>query len=502
MANHTAISGTFVCLAFCLLCVSAKAEETIAQGPYEPEWPSLLSHEEAPEWFRDAKFGIYFHWGVYSVPAFGNEWYPRHMHVSSRPEHKHHVETYGEPSEFGYHDFVPMFKAENFDPEAWADLFQKAGAQFAGPVAEHHDGFAMWNSELTPWNAVDKGPERDIMGELAGAIRKRGMRLVATFHHARNNQHMVNKDGKLIWEGHYPRVEGCPTVSEDPELRMLYGNLPRHEFLELWRAKLVEVIDKYQPDLIWFDAWLDEIDETYQMQFLAHYFNRAAEWGRDVVVTCKHRDLPLEVAVEDFEKGRADKLTEEPWLTDDTISYGSWCYTRDLKTKPTREVLHVLIDIVSKNGQLLLNISPKADGTIPEDQRQVLLQIGDWLEQFGEAIYGTRPFTVYGEGPTQMEKGGHFVKTGLAYGPQDIRYTRKGNTVYAIVLGWPGEGEKVTMTALGEKASEKPLNVKSVALLGADELIKWKQKKDELVVTCPETKPHDMALVFRIETED
>ena len=150
MANHTAISGTFVCLAFCLLCVSAKAEETIAQGPYEPEWPSLLSHEEAPEWFRDAKFGIYFHWGVYSVPAFGNEWYPRHMHVSSRPEHKHHVETYGEPSEFGYHDFVPMFKAENFDPEAWADLFQKAGAQFAGPVAEHHDGFAMWNSELTP----------------------------------------------------------------------------------------------------------------------------------------------------------------------------------------------------------------------------------------------------------------------------------------------------------------------------------------------------------------
>lgn len=331
MANHTAISGTFVCLVFCLLCVSARAGETIARGPYEPEWPSLMSHEEAPEWFRDAKFGIYFHWGVYSVPAFGNEWYPRHMHVSSRPEYKHHVDTYGDPSEFGYHDFVPMFKAESFDPEAWADLFQKAGAQFAGPVAEHHNGFAVWDSELTPWNAVDKGPQRDIMGELAGAIRKRGMRLVATFHHARNNRHMVNKDGKLNWEGHYPRVGGWPTVSEDPELRMLYGNLPRDEFLDLWRAKLVDVIDNYQPDLIWFDAWLDEIDETYQMQFLAHYFNRAAEWGRDVVVTCKHRDLPLEVAVEDFEKGRADELTEEPWLTDDTISYGSWCYTGDLK---------------------------------------------------------------------------------------------------------------------------------------------------------------------------
>lgn len=162
----------------------------------------------------------------------------------------------------------------------------------------------------------------------------------------------------------------------------------------------------------------------------------------------------------------------------------------------------MLIDIVSKNGQLLLNISPKADGTISEDQQQLLLEIGNWLGQFGEAIYGPRPFMVYGEGPTQMEKGGHFVKTGLAYGPQDIRYPRKGNTVYAMVLGWPGESEKVTMTALGEKVSVKPLNVKSVALLGADESIEWKQKNDEVVVTCPDTKPHDMAIVFRIETED
>ncbi len=502
MTNHMGIPGILALIALCMVSLSARAGESIAKGPYEPEWPSLMNHEEAPEWFRDAKFGIYFHWGVYSVPAFGNEWYPRHMHVTGRPEYKHHVETYGEPSEFGYHDFVPLFKAGNFDPDAWADLFQKAGAQFAGPVAEHHDGFAMWASELTPWNAAGKGPQRDIMGELATAIRKRGMRLVATFHHARNNQHLVNKDGKLVWEGHYPRVEGWPTVSEDPELRLLYGNLPRHQFLDLWRAKLAEVIDNYQPDLIWFDAWLDEIDETYQMLFLAHYFNRAAEWGKDVVVTCKQRDLPLEVAVEDFEKGRTDELTQEAWLTDDTISYGSWCYTQDLKIKPTREVLHVLIDIVSKNGQLLLNISPKADGAIPEDQQQVLLELGDWLGRFGEAIYGTRPFTVYGEGPTQMEKGGHFVKTDLGYGPKDIRYTRKGNTVYALVLGWPGEGEKVTMTALGEKVSDNPLTVKSVTLLGAGESLKWKQKNDVLAVTCPKTKPHDIAIVFKIECEE
>jgi alpha-L-fucosidase len=312
---------------------------------------------------------------------------------------------------------------------------------------------------------------------------------------------MVNKNGTLVWEGHYPRVEGWPTVSEDPELRLLYGNISRTQFLDLWLGKLQEVIDNYQPDLIWFDSWLNEIDETYQKRFLAHYFNRASEWGKDVVVTCKQRDLPLEVAIEDFEKGRADKLTEEAWITDDTISFGSWCYTEDLKIKPTREVLHVFIDIVSKNGQLLLNISPKADGTIPEDQQQVLLEIGAWLDRFGEAIYDTRPFTVYGEGPTQMEKGGHFVRTGLEYTPEDIRYTRKGKTVYAIVLGWPGDGEKVRMEALGEEASDNPLEVKSVTLLGANESVKWRQRNDELVVTCPDAKPHDMAVVFKIETE-
>ncbi|HOD52746.1 MAG TPA: alpha-L-fucosidase [Candidatus Hydrogenedentes bacterium] len=500
MAGHRETAGILAVLGLCWLALQAVAGESDAQGPYQPEWPSLMTHSEAPDWFRDAKFGIYFHWGVYCVPAFGSEWYPRDMHLTGKPEYRHHVETYGEPSEFGYHDFVPMFKAEHFDPEAWADLFQKAGARFAGPVAEHHDGFSMWNSALTPWNVVNKGPHRDIMGELATAIRKHGMRLVVTFHHARNNQHMVNKGGNLVWEGHYPRVEGWPTVSEDPELRLLYGNIPRRQFLELWKGKLFEVIDNYQPDIIWFDSWLDEIDESCQTQFLAHYFNRASEWGKDVVVTCKQRDLPLEVAVEDFEKGRADQLTREAWLTDDTISYGSWCYTQDLKIKPTREVLHVLIDIVSKNGQLLLNISPKADGTIPEDQQQVLLGIGEWLGRFGEAIYGTRPFTVYGEGPTQMNKGGHFVKTDLGYGPQDIRYTRNGNTVYAIVLGWPGAGKEISMTSLGEKASDKPVKVTAVTLLGASESMKWKQKKDALAVTCPETSPDGLAIVFKIET--
>ena len=232
------------------------------------------------------------------------------------------------------------------------------------------------------------------------------MRLVTTFHHARNHQHQIERNGKTVWTGHYPRVQGWPTVSEDPKLRLLYGNIPRDRFLELWKGKLFEVIDNYQPDLIWFDSWLNEIPEGDQEEFLAYYFNKADEWGKEVVVTFKQQDLPLEIGVEDFEKGRADRPTEHAWLTDDTINRGSWCYTEDLKIKSTREVLHVLIDIVAKNGQLLLNVLPKADGTIPENQKDVLLGIGRWLGKNGEAIYGTRPWRVFGEGPTRLEKGG------------------------------------------------------------------------------------------------
>ncbi|MCP4643058.1 MAG: hypothetical protein GY851_21610 [bacterium] len=463
-------------------------------APYQPDWSSLRTHEAAPEWFRDAKYGIYMHWGVYSVPAFGSEWYPRNMHLKGRGECSHHAETYGDPAEFGYHDFAPMFKAEHFDPEEWADLFAKSGARYAGLVVEHHDGFAMWDSDLTPWNTMDTGPERDIAGDLATALRERDMRFVATFHHARNNQHLENHNGVLEWDGHYPRVEGWPTVSEDPELRMLYGNLPRIQFLDLWLGKLEEVIDKYQPDLIWFDSWLDEIPETYQMRFASHYLNRAQEWDKDVVITCKQRDLPFEVAVEDYEKGRAADITEHPFLTDDTISYGSWCYTQNLRIKPLSVVVHTFIDIVSKNGQLLLNISPKADGTIPDEQRSVLLGIGAWLERNGEAIYGTRPFMTFGEGPTRMKKSGHFVGN-VAYTAEDIRFTRKGNALYAITLGKPGD--KVAIKTLG-KSAMPAVAIDSVAMLGHNDDLDWSHKKDALVITVPDGTADDLAGAFKI----
>ena len=474
-----------------LTCVVGAAAQ--ADAPFDATWESLEKHDPAPEWFRDAKFGIYFHWGVYSVPAFGSEWYPRNMHLKDQREYKHHVETWGDPAEFGYHDFVPMFKAEKFDADEWAELFAKAGARFAGPVAEHHDGFAMWASKQTPWNAGDKGPKRDITGELEKAIRARGMKFVTTFHHARNSQHKIGE----TWTGHYPRVEGWPTVTEDPELRVLYGNIPRADFLEMWKGKLVEVIDNYRPDLIWFDSWFNEIPDEYQCAFLAHYFNRAAEWDKDVVVTYKQRDLPDTIGVEDLEKGRMDHLTELAWLTDDTISKGSWCYTQDLRIKPASEVIHVFIDIVSKNGQLLLNISPMADGAIPATQRDVLLEMGKWLDVCGEAIYGTRPFATFGEGPTRLNKGGHFVGT-LQYTPEDIRFTRKGNVVYAICLGWPAK--TFDIAALGRSQLQGG-DVRSVSLLGSKAEVEWVQKDNVLRVTRPEEKPCDYAYAFKIELD-
>ncbi|HUT01751.1 MAG TPA: alpha-L-fucosidase [Phycisphaerae bacterium] len=477
-----------------LAVLAAGAPAAGPDKPFTADWESLSRHEAAPKWFRDAKFGLYFHWGVYSVPAFGSEWYPRNMHRKAGREYKHHVETYGDPTKFGYADFVPMFQAEKFDPDRWAALFEQAGARFAGPVAEHHDGFAMWASKLTPWNARDAGPKRDIAGELAEAVRKRGMKFVATFHHARNNLWQPKPDQ---WTGHYQFVKtDFPSLLDDPQRAILYGYLPREQFLKLWLGKLQEVIDNYQPDLIWFDSWLDEIPEKQQMEFLAHYFNQARKWGKDVVVTRKQNDLPLELSVEDFEKGRLDRLTERAWLTDDTISRGSWCYTEDLKIKPLPEVLHVLIDIVSKNGCLLLNISPKADGTIPQVQKDVLLGIGSWLKRFGEAIYDTRPWVVYGEGPTRMGKSGHFVGS-VSYTSKDVRFTAKGDVLYAIFLGRP-EG-KATVASLATGSGLFGGAVKRVSLVGQDAALAHTQDAEGLHVTFAGKLPDENAVAVKIE---
>ncbi|MDQ8188019.1 alpha-L-fucosidase [Pelagicoccus sp. SDUM812002] len=492
------------------------AESSDGDGPYEANWESIGKHEAAPQWFRDAKLGIYFHWGVYSVPAYQSEWYPRLMHVPGTASYEHHQGVYGPPSEFGYHDFVPQFTAEKFDPEEWVNLFQEAGARFVGPVAEHHDGFAMWDSEITPWNAADKGPERDVTGELAVAAREAGLKFITTFHHARNLQRYADtaetewaKLKENQWTGffdsHYPLHSEYPNSKDESELNYLYGNIPEDQWLEeVWLGKVKEVVDKYQPDIVWFDSWLDSIPESYRERMAAYVLNRAAERDQEVVIVRKQDDLPLSFSVDDLEKSRKNELDPEPWMTDETLSNGSWCYTEGLTLKPAADVLHILVDIVSKNGVLLLNVSPKADGTIPEDQRQRLETLGGWLRQYGESVYGTRPWYTFGEGPTVQPEGSfenHQEFAKVKYSHLDTRYATKGNIIYATTLGRP-ENETITLEAFSEANLPEDISIDSVSLVASDESVTWTLEEDGLHLASVWEKTDDTAVVFKIVVAD
>ncbi|MER6418222.1 alpha-L-fucosidase [Streptomyces sp. NPDC001137] len=408
-----------------------------AATTYTPTWASVDQHTAAPEWFKDAKFGIYYHWGVFSVPAYGNEWYPRRMYISGDSCNQHHIATYGDPSAWPYHNFIngandlngnfnkfaPKLKSAGgkFDPDEWAQLFVDAGARFAGPVAEHHDGFSMWNSSVNEWNSVAKGPQLNLLQLFTDAIRGKGLKLLVAMHHAFN------------FNGFYDHVP----AQSDPSLQKLYGQLGATAENQLWYDKLKEVIDLAQPDIIWQDFDLNKISQTQQLNFLSYYYNQANTWGREVVATYKD-GFNGHGEVFDYERGGPGDITAPYWLTDDSISSSSWCYTNGIGYYSIQQMLHSLIDRVSKNGNMLLNIAPMADGTIPQAQKDILLGIGDYLRRFGESVYSTRAWTTYGEGPTHMG-GGAFTapKVGTA---QDIRFTRnKNNTVlYATVLGWPG----------------------------------------------------------------
>lgn len=478
------------------------------------DWSAMQAsadYNPQPEWLKDAKFGIYCHWGVYSVPAYSYEWYPRLMFMEGRKEYAYHKEHYGDPHEVGYEALVPMFKAENFDASEWADLFYRAGAKFAGPVAEHHDGIAMWDTQTTPWNTVLMGPHRDVVGELEKEIRGHGMKFVTTFHHARLLQRYKNDKSRTrtpdfwdMWDSHFPYVEGLPTASENPMLKLLYGNIePENFYRPIWFEALREVIDKYSPDVIWFDAWLDMIPEQYLYEFAQYYINDARSKGKDVAICRKQSDLPLDVSIENLEKSRKQNIEPRLWMTDETISTDSWSYTEDMELKKAKDLIDVLIDVVSKNGVLLLNLSPMADGTIPVEQREILLSIGDWLKVNGEAIYGTRPWFIYGEGPTTQPEGDfanhkEFLK--VKYSPADVRYTTKDNNIYAITLGAPVAGSPITLKSFVSSDMPSGVKVKDVSLIGSNQSVEWAMAPEGLKITTP-VLSGDKAVCFKIECE-
>lgn len=416
--------------------VSRERLDYSPSGPYEATWESLEQNYRTPEWFKNAKFGIFIHWGPYVVAASGSEWYPRHMYNAMSAEHR---QRWGRQQEFGYKDFIPMFRAEKFDAKEWAALFRESGAGYVIPTAEHHDGFAMYDSELTEWNAARMGPCRDIIGELAQAVRAEGMKFGVSNHRVEN------------WDFMYPSLPADSTDLFLPEYAGLYGppqppvaesgmgpsrsEEGRHPqsdaFMDEWQLRVMEIIDRYRPDLLYFDNGINYRSmDPWKLAVARYYYNSAVGWGTDVSIQSKSRAY-LAGSILDFE--RESRAPRRPygryWQVDDPIGH-KFGYVEGLRLQDAGDIIRNLVDNVACGGNLCLNISPRADGTIPDDQKERLQAIGAWLRKYGDGIYGTTPFEVHGErtGAEEHHSG------------QEIRFTSKSDgSLYAFVLRPTGE---------------------------------------------------------------
>ncbi|HVT88044.1 MAG TPA: alpha-L-fucosidase [Tepidisphaeraceae bacterium] len=469
-------------------------DRVIEHGQCKPEWDSIIENCRIPRWYEQAKFGIFIHWGVYSVPAFGNEWYPRNMYVRGSAEYEHHLKTYGPHDRFGYKDFIPQFKAERFDPRAWAELFHQSGAKYVVPVAEHHDGFAMYDCSFTDWSALKMGPRRDVIAELSAAVQEVGLVFGASTHRAENywfygHGRQIQSD---VVDPRYRGLYNVATYIED-----FHGNpsdhpAPPQDHLDDWLARTCELADKFQPRIIYFDWWIEHrAFEPYLRKFAAYYYNRAIEWGREVVINYKLKAFPPGAAVFDVERGQLADIRTPFWQTDTSVSRNSWGHVSNQKYKPVGEIIHDLVDIVSKNGGLLLNIGPKSDGTIPEPEQRILKEIGKWLSINGEAIYDTRPWHRFGEGPTLIPGGGFSDKSRVPFTANDVRFTCRDGALYAILLGWQDNG-----IAMIDSITTVPQNVR---MLGIDQPLKFSCDSRGLHVNLPPSRPCDHAFVLKIE---
>jgi alpha-L-fucosidase len=471
----------------------AEVDKTAAAGPFQPNWDALKAYK-VPAWYEDAKFGIFIHWGLYSVPAFGSEWYPREMYTQGSPEFKHHVATYGPQSQFGYKDFIPRFKAEKFDAAKWAELFRKSGAKYVVPVAEHHDGFPMYDCSFTNWNAAKMGPKRDIVGELATAVRKKGLHFGASSHRIEHWFFMGEgrKFDSDVRSGEYESFYGPAQTRPEDSDRSAAAN-PDTAHMNDWLVRTAEIVDKYKPEIVWFDWWIERpAMQPYLQKFASFYYNRAAQWkGPGVAINYKNSAFPDGTAVLDIERGKLDQTRKWFWQTDTSISVKSWGYIENDEFRTPGSIIGDLVDIVSKNGSLLLNIGPRSDGTIPEQAQTILLAVGGWLGVNGEAIYGTRPWKTFGEGPTEVVAGSFKDTASKPFTGEDIRFTTKGKTLYAIALAWPTSGKLVVKSLAGYP-------VKRVDLLGVKKTLKFKRDAAGLTVELPSGKPNDYAYAFRI----
>ncbi|MFI3322178.1 MAG: alpha-L-fucosidase [Rikenellaceae bacterium] len=466
---------------------------------FKPDSASIAENYTIPDWFTDDKLGIFIHWGVYAVPAYGSEWYARWMYQKGSKINKFHEDVYGPLTEFGYKDFIPSFKAQNFDAAQWAKIFKESGARYVVPVAEHHDGFAMYQSRFNPWNSVEMGPKIDVIGELSKAIKAEGLIFGLSSHRAEN-----------AW--FYSEGMNTPSDVRDTDISLYGARVPQpggkgmtayagenegsnEQSRKEWLLHMYELIDQYQPDLIWFDWTVGKypFQPTFY-KFMAYYYNSAKEWNREVVVNTKvgYGD---NIQVFDIERGKSDRIRKYAWQTDTSIGKKSWSYTPDEENKSPNHVIDDFVDIVSKNGNLLLNIGPKIDGTITKEQQYVLRELGSWLKVNGEAIYDTRPWVRWGEGDSRSTAGYMTDNTATEYTAHDIRFTAKDDVLYATTLAWGDADIKI-----GSLKSENGDNIKieSVSMLGSDEKIDWNQQSDGLSITFPKLQPTEYAHVFKI----
>lgn len=474
-------------------------------GPYQPTWDSLLQYD-APEWYRDAKFGIWAHWSPQCVPEAG-DWYARQMYMQGSEQNKYQLDHYGPPSRFGYKDLCAQWTLLNWEPDALIARYKKAGAQFFIALANHHDSFDTWNSKHQPWNAGRMGPHRDVVGGWATAARAQGMRLGVTVHQARNwwwfqTSHGADKTGPLAgvpYDGRMTAAQGKEQWWQGYDPQQLYGAkhpknaLPDISYVKNFYDRTRDLVDQHNPDLLYFDNSLFPLGWG-GMNIAAYFYNHSMQGGsaQGILNVKQVPDKWAKAVVADYERGLTSEIMKYAWQSETCI--GDWHYNLALYNKPgefggylpPRDVIHWLIDTVSKNGTFVLNIPGRPDGTIDSKEIAVLDGITGWMQTNGEAIYSTRPWKVYGEGPDMVKAGSFEGNSVSKLGEKDIRFTRNkaGNVVYAMVLGWPA-GE-VTVQSLGLNSSTQPGKVRNVELLGTDRKLKWKQTAQALQVELPQ----------------
>jgi alpha-L-fucosidase len=496
------------------LAAAGQANSEIQKGPFEGARESLARYE-IPEWFRDAKFGIWAHWGPQSVPEDG-DWYARNMYLEGSPQYKFHLQHYGHPSRVGFKDVIAKFKADRWDPEHLMDLYKKAGARYFVSMGVHHDNFDMWNSKYQKrWNAAVAGPKKDIVGRWRDAARKRGLRFGVS-EHLSNSFDWLAPAHRADKSGEYAGVKYDGSDPDYSDLYHDYSGMPA-DFMESaeamgrvapdrWKQqyfnRIKDLIDQHQPDLLYTDGAIPF--DSYGLSLVAHHYNVSAKrhGGRvESVYTSKGKDdCTKGTCALDLERGVVETMWPRPWQTDTCI--GAWHYKKDITYKSPKIVLDMLVDIVSRNGNLLLNFPLPGSGELDSDELEILDAIGSWMKINGEAIYNSRPWVIYGEGPSTMPSSqgrgrSSFNERGRkALTAQDIRFTRRGSVLYAFIMGW--SERELSVQALGLKSPHSPGRIHNVEMLGHRGKLKWKQDEPALRITPPREKPGEFSYVLKV----